>query len=169
MATLFAVLGGLGVGVQALGTITQGREAKAQADYQAQVAAANADEAQASSQRDAAEQYRRGRILESKQRAAIAAGGGSTADPSVLDIMGDTASAADLNARTEIYKGENQARGYDSMAAVDRAQGKSAMSAAYLGAAGDLFSGASSLYARFGAPLKAKPAAPTSGVKLPYG
>ncbi len=166
LATLFTVMGGVGAGAQALGTITQGREVKAQAQYQAEVAEQNADEAQASSQRDAEAQRRQGALIESRQRAAIAGGGGSTADPSVLDLMGDTASAADLNARTDLYKGAQQAAGYQGIANVDRVNARAAMPAAYLGATSDLFSGVSSLYERFGKP--AKQVDPTAGIQIPY-
>lgn len=165
--TLALIAGGIGTAVSTLGTIQAGREAKAQADYQAKVQEAQADEAYASSQRDAAEKYRKGRIMLGDQRAAVAASGGDLTDPSVIDIMGDTEAEIDLAARTDIYKGDQQARGYNDAAINSRISGKNAQKASYISAAGSLFSGISSMYSRFGA--QAKTSAPTNNVKLPYG
>lgn len=150
LAGLAPIFGAIGTGISVLGTIQQGREAKAQAEYQATVQEMQADEAQAASQRDAAETYRKGQIMLGDQRAAIAASGGSLTDPSVIDIMGDTAAEIDLAARTDIYKGEQQARGYNDAAVNSRISGQNALKASYIGAAGGLFSGISNMYSRFG-------------------
>lgn len=165
--TLALIAGGIGTAVSTLGTIQAGREAKAEADYAAKQQEMQADEATASSQRDAAEKYRKGRIMLGDQRAALAASGGDLTDPSVIDIMGDTEAEVDLAARTDIYRGEQQARGYNDAAINSRISGKNAQKASYISAAGNLFSGMSSMYSRFGAP--AKTSAPTNNVKLPYG
>lgn len=165
--SLGQTLGLVGTGISTVGTIAGGIEARNQAKYQQEVAEQNADEAKAASQREAADRRREGRLVMSRQRAAIAAGGGSTADDSVLDLMGDTAAAADTNAKLELYKGEQQARGYKDAANVAEYQAKIAMPAAFLGAAGDLFSGVSSMYSRFG--QQQKRVAPASNVVLPYG
>lgn len=150
LAGLAPIFGAIGTGVQVLGTLQAGREAEARANYEAEVQEQQADEAYAASQRDAAETYRKGRIMLGDQRAAIAASGGSLTDPSVIDIMGDTAAEIDLAARTDIYKGEQQARGYNDAAVNSRATGRSARSASFIGAAGGLFSGISNMYSRFG-------------------
>lgn len=165
--TLALLAGGIGTGIQALGTIRAGKDADAKAQYEAKVQEQQSDEAKAASQRDAAAQYRQGQQLLSQQRAAIAGSGGSIADPSVIDLMGDTAGEARLAADTEIYKGEQQARGYNDAAVNSRISGKNAKTAAYIGAAGSLFSGVSSMYSRFG--QQAKQTAPSSSSNLIYG
>lgn len=167
LAGLPAILGGIGTGIQVLGTIKAGNDADAKAQYEAKVQEQQADEAKAASQRDAAAQYRQGNQILSQQRAAIAGSGGSLTDPSVLDLMGDTAAEADLAGRTEIYKGEQQSRGYNDAAKNSRISGKNAKTAAYIGAAGSLFSGVSSMYSRFG--QQAKQTAPSSSSNLIYG
>lgn len=167
LAGLAPIFSAVGTGISVLGTIQAGREAKAQAEYQAKVQEQQADEAYASAQRDATEKYRKGRIMLGDQRAAIAGSGGDLTDPSVLDIMGDTEAEIDLAARTDIYKGEQQARGLNDAAINSRISGKNAQKASYISAAGSLFSGVSSMYSRFGAP--AKTSAPKTSVKLPYG
>ncbi len=166
--TLALIAGGIGTAVSTLGTIQAGREAKAQAEYQAKVQEQQADEAYASSQRDAAEKYRKGRIMIGDQRAAIAGAGGDLTDPSVLDIMGDTEAEIDLAARTDIFRGEQQARGYNDAAVNSRITGKNAQKAAFLNAGASLFSGVSNMYSRFG--QQARTTATASGATRPlYG
>lgn len=147
------------------GAIQQGREQEARFQYEQKVAAMQADEAEAASQRDAYARNREGQFILSQQRAGLAAGG-SLDDPSVIDLMGDTQDQIGLAVDTEIYKGKQQARGYNDAAAVAGVNAKNAMSAAYLNAGANLFSGISSMYSRFG--QQAKKTAPTSSVKLPY-
>lgn len=165
--SLGQTLGLVGTGISTVGTIAGGIEARNQAKYQQEVAEQQEDEARAASQREAAERRREGRLAMSRQRAVIAASGGSTAEDSVLDIMSDTAAAADQNANMELYKGEQQARGYKDAANVAAYQAKIAMPSAFLGAAGDLFAGVSNMYSRFG--QQQKRVAPASNVVLPYG
>lgn len=167
LAGLAPILGGIGTGIQVLGTIKAGNDADARAQYEAKVQEQQADEAKAASQRDAAAQYRQGQQILSQQRAGIAGSGGSLADASVIDLMGDTAAESDLAARTENYKGEQQARGYNDAAKNSRISGRNARTASYLSAAGGLFSGVSSMYSRFG--QQAKQTAPSSSSNLIYG
>lgn len=167
LAGLAPILGAVGTGIQVLGTIKAGNDADAKAQYEAKVQEQQADEAKAASQRDAASQYRQGQQLLSQQRAAIAGSGGSLSDPSVIDLMGDTAGEARLAADTELYKGEQQSRGYNDAAKNSRISGKNAKTAAYISAAGGLFSGVSSMYSRFG--QQARQTAPASSSNLIYG
>lgn len=166
--TLALIAGGIGTAISTFGTIQAGREAEAQANYQAKVQEQQADEAYASSQRDAAEKYRKGQIMLGDQRAAIAGSGGDLTDPSVLDIMGDTQAEIDLAARTDIFRGDQQARGYNDAAINSRISGQNAKRASYLNAAGTLFSGVSNMYSRFG--QQAKSTKTASGSTRPlYG
>lgn len=148
------------------GALQQGKDAEAKAKYEAKVQEQQADEAQAASQREASEKYRQGQYMLSQQRAAIAGSGGSVNDPSVIDMMGETAGETALSAETSIYKGEQQARGYNDAAKVSRYEGKAARRASYYNAAGALFSGVTSMFSRFGAPQKS---APAKSVRTPYG
>ena len=145
----------------------EGREQKARFEYDQKVASQQADEATAASQRDAMERYREGRYLLSQQQAAIAGSGGNMTDPSVMDVMGDTTERVALAAQTDIYKGEQQARGYNDAAKVAGYNADSAMRAARIRAAGALFSGVSSMFSRFGESNKKTQTA--SSVSLPYG
>lgn len=164
---LAPILGAVGTGIQVLGTIQAGNDANARAQYEAKQQEMQADEAVAASQRDAAAEHRQGQQLLSQQRAAIAGSGGSLTDPSVIDLMGDTAAEANLAARTRMYQGDQQARGYNDAAKASRISGRNARTASLISAAGGLFSGVSSMYSRFG--QQAKQTAPASGSNLIYG
>ncbi|MFN7089985.1 MAG: hypothetical protein ACK4P4_05485 [Allorhizobium sp.] len=153
--------------LQVGGAIQQGREQEARFHYEQQVQEQASDEAQAASQRDALARTREGQFILSQQRAAIGAGGGNLDDPGVIDLMDDTQEQIRYASDTEIYKGEQQARGYNDAAKIAGVNASSAMSAAKLNAAGALFSGVSSMYSRFG--QQAKKTAPASTVALPYG
>ncbi|MDR6818507.1 hypothetical protein J2X76_003684 [Neorhizobium sp. 2083] len=148
------------------GTLQQGREAKARYAYEQKVQQAQADEAEAASQRDAAQRYREGRLIESQQRAAIAGSGGDLTDPSVIDLMDDTKDQVIYAADSDIFKGKQQAAGYNDAAKISKINGDNAMKAAQISAGAQLFGGISNMFSRFGAPAK-KQQAPS--VQLPYG
>lgn len=174
MGFLTPVLGAIGTIASIGGTIMsvagameEGREQKARYQYEQKVAAQQADEATAASQRDAMARYREGRYLLSQQQAAIAGSGGNMTDPSVMRIMDDTTEQVTLAAETDIYKGDQQARGYNDAAKVAGYNANSAMRAARIKAASTLFSGMSTMFSRFGE--SNKKTATSSAVKLPYG
>jgi hypothetical protein len=161
-----ATIGGTILSVS--GAMQQGKEEKARFQYEQKVAAQQADEAQAASQREAMARYREGRMLLSQQQAAIAGSGGSLSDPSVIDIMDDTKEQITLAAQTDIYRGDQQARGYNDAAEVADYDAQNAMRKARLNAMSNLFSGVSSMFDRFGQ-SSMKPKAGGSSVALPYG
>lgn len=152
MAVLGTIATIAGTALSVIGTISAGAQQSAAYKYQAQQDKIAADEAKASSQREAAAQRRQGDLVLSRQRAAIAANGGNTAEPSVIDVMADTGTEADLAARTQLFKGEEQSRGYKDAATIAGINASNARTNSYFGAAGDLFKGVTSFYDRFGAP-----------------
>lgn len=166
MGFLAPVLGAIGTIVSVAGTMEEGREQKARYQYEQKVAAQQADEATAASQRDAMARYREGRYLLSQQQAAIAGSGGNMTDPSVMRIMDDTTEQVTLAAESDIYKGDQQARGYNDAAKVAGYNAESAMRAARIKAASTLFSGMSTMFSRFGE--SNKKTATSSTVTPPY-
>lgn len=152
MSSLGMIATAIGTVVSVAGTIAAGAQQKARFEYEAKVQEQQADEAMAASQRDAAARYREGALIASQQRAGIAAGGGSLGDAGVIDLMGDTREQVGLAAQTEIYKGDMQAKGYNDAAAISRIDARNSMTNAWLTAGGQLFSGISSMYSRFGQP-----------------
>lgn len=145
-----AGLGLVGSVMQMQGTLQQGREEKARYEYEKKVKEQQADEAQAASQRDAAARHREGELILSQQRAGIAAGGGGLAEGGVINLMADTKDRVGLATETELYKGDQQARGYNDAAKIAQMNADNAMSRARNAAAGQLFSGVTSMFNRFG-------------------
>jgi signal transduction protein with GAF and PtsI domain len=145
-----AVAGLAGTVMQVQGTLQQGREQQARYEYEQKVQEQQADEAQAASQRDAAARHREGELILSQQRAGIAASGGGLAEGGVIDLMGDTKERVEFAKETELYKGEQQAKGYDDAAKVAGINAENAMKSAQYAAAGQLFSGVTSMFSRFG-------------------
>lgn len=167
----FELIAGLasaaGTVVSAMGSIQAGKDAQEKAEYEAEVQEMQADEAVAGSQRDAASRNREGQLLLSQARAAAAASGG-VSDPSVIDAMGGIAEQTAYNREAEIFKGEQQSRGYNDAAAVSRVDGARARAAGTMGAIGTIFGGVSSMYSRFG--QQARVTTPAAGTTRPlYG
>jgi len=147
--------------------------------FQAEQARVNAGQAVAASQRDAAEQARQGRLLQSRALALAAAGGGGASDPTIVNIMGSIAGEGAYRSMVSLYKGEEQARAlrmeaaardYDAAAA---REGGALREQAYKSAArtGILRAGLS-LFEKYGMADQPKAAAGagwTSGYDLPAG
>lgn len=112
-----------------------------------------AQESRAAAQRAALEKKRETGLIQSKLQARAAASGGGADDPGVLDLAGDIAGRGEYEALTEMYRGENRARGLEDAAIGSRmsgdaalAEGKAKQTASYFSAAGTLVGGAGSAY-----------------------
>lgn len=112
-----------------------------------------AQESRAAAQRVALDKGRETTLLQSKLQARAAASGGGASDPGVLDLAGDIAGRGEYEALTEMYKGENRARGLEDTAIGSRltgdaakAEGEAKRSASYLSAAGTLIGSAGSAF-----------------------
>jgi len=112
-----------------------------------------AQESRAASQRVAMDKRRESVLLNSKLQARAAASGGGADDPGVLDLAGDIAGRGEYDALTELYKGENRARGLMDSAMASRmtgeaalAEGKAKRNSSFLSAAGTLIGGSASAY-----------------------
>lgn len=82
---------------------------------------ANSERAMA--QREYINAQRDKRLAQSKVVASAAAGGGSTLDPSVVDIIGDLEAEGKYNADSALYTGETAARSFSSQATLNRYEG----------------------------------------------
>ena len=153
----------------------QGRQEQERANYIASQNDTIAGQERAASQRQAMEQQRQKRLVQSRGQAVAAASGGGALDPGVLDIMGDIEDQGNYNALVALYEGESSARNYENQAnlsrwqgvnalnaskteawgsrqqgALARAEGKAKKKQAYIGALGSALGGASSLYSKYG-------------------
>jgi hypothetical protein len=110
--------------MQASAAKQEGREQQSLANYEAAQADTNAKQERASAQRAAIEQRRKARLVQSRQQAVAAASGAGVSDPTVVDIMGDTEAEGEYRALTELYQGEERARGLEDQAATRRYEGR---------------------------------------------
>ena len=112
-------LDGLATGAKAFGQIAQGNAESKQAEYQAKQLEANAKAHQAKASRTAEEERRRGDVILSNARAAMAGNGGSTTDAGAIQTLAEIQSTTDFNSLSALYDGDTQA---DSN--IQAAQGK---------------------------------------------
>ena len=119
----------------AVGAMQQGNSANAAAQYNTQVANNNAIAARQA----AGEDKKRHDRLTMKRMGTLRAGSAS------LDLLEDSAMQEELEALSILHGGEVQAIGFENTATLERARGKSAKQAGYMGAAGSLLKGAGGL------------------------
>jgi hypothetical protein len=135
----------LNAGGTIIGANSEAKELRTQA---AQLDA-QAGTTRASSQRQAMEERRQARLVQSRQLALAAAGGGAD-DPSVVNAMADVEGEGSYRAAAALYDGDTQAQGYEAQAAANRRGAKSVKTAGALKAAGTILSAGTSLFGKYG-------------------
>lgn len=138
-----------GGGVSAIGTIASGNAARDAAYFKAAQEDQQANEARAVSQRQAEENRRRAGLATSRIQALSAASGGGASDQSILKLSGDVAGRGEYQALSDLYTGENRARGLEDAAMADRMTGDAQASASKFKAFGTLLSSAGGIYEKF--------------------
>lgn len=125
----------------AVSSVQQGMAANAAAKYNARVSENNARQAELSAKYD--EDRHRDNVMRlmGSQRARYAAAGIDPNSDTALDVMADTAIQSELDALALRYGGKVQSSAYKDQANLDRAAGKNAMMAGYMGAGGSLLTG----------------------------
>lgn len=129
--------------------------------YEADQARVNAGQVQAAAQRTAMEQRRQGAIVQSRALALAAAGGGSTSDPGIVNLIAGNAGEIAYRSAVALYEGEDKARTMEAFAKGKEYSGAMAVKSAYqtadntrsasrVGAFGDLVKGGASLFSAFG-------------------
>jgi hypothetical protein len=88
----------------------EGQRIRAEKQFEAAQARQNAGQALAVGQRDAIEQGRQNRLIQSRIQALVAAGGGGTADPTIVNLIGNTAAEGAYQAAVALYQGEDKDR-----------------------------------------------------------
>ena len=104
----------------------------------------------ASSQREAMEERRKARLLQSRGLAVAAASGGGADDPGVVNILADIAGEGEYRSLTALYEGNERAFGLESEAKARRKEAKNVKTAGYIGAASTLLGAGSSMSERYG-------------------
>lgn len=134
-----------------------GARQKAASEFEAAQLEQNAGQAIASSQREAEEQRRQTRLVQSRALALSAASGGGVTDPTVVNLIGDIAGEGAYRAGVALYQGADKARQMNMGASAKRYEGDLAVEAgnnkakAYRmqGIAG-AFGSATSLFGKYG-------------------
>lgn len=134
--------------------------AAGQMENNAKLARVSANNATGASQAKAEESLRQNRLLQSRQIAIAAAGGGSVGEKSVQDTIARTASEGKLAADVDLYEGAlrstdllNQAIGLENKAKITRFEGRQARQAGNIGAFSSLLTTgakAGSFYGKYG-------------------
>lgn len=127
--------------IGAAGSVATGIAQKNAADYQAEQQEQAGKEAFAASQRDADQKRREATLVQSRQQALAAASGGGASDPTIVRLMTQTAGQGELNAQTELYKGDQQKRGLFDAANASRMSGNASLFGSFLDGAGTLTKG----------------------------
>ena len=107
-------------------------------------------------QRAAFEKRREGRLATSTLVARAAASGASATDPTIIKLGGDIAGRSEYRALSDMARGENEGRRWESQAALNRWQAgiardeaDAAMTSGFLRAGSSILSSASSLFQRY--------------------
>jgi len=106
---------------------TAAQRQKTEAEFEAEQMTQAAGQAIATSQRDAIEQRRQARLLQSRAIAISGASGASVTDPTVLNLIGDIAGQGSYRAAVALYQGEDKARQLNMAADAKRYEGDVAL------------------------------------------
>lgn len=141
-----------GAEIKATATELGGTIDKNEADYLATEYDQAASEARAVGQRNAFDQRRTAKLALSTLVARAASSGGGASDPTVLKLASNIAERGEYLALSDMYTGENKARGLEDEAKAVRYTGEAKKYAADLEATGTRYLGAADKY---GSRLKA--------------
>lgn len=142
--TIGAAVVGAGASIySAYQTVEQGKAQKAEYDRQANVDELMGKNEYAAAQREAEQKRLEGELVMSRQQAYAAAsgGGGGASDPTIVQILGDTATRSKANSDAVLYAGDGARDSYNSSAAARRASGANNFLGSTLSAAGTLAGG----------------------------
>lgn len=139
-----------GAALKAGGTIFSSRSQAKSLKSEAAQLDVQAGQTQASSQRDAIEQRRQARLVQSRALAVAAASGGGADDPGVVNIISDIAGEGEYRAMTALYNGDTEAAGLRGQATARRKEAKNVKTAGLINAASTLVGAGSSMFDRYG-------------------
>lgn len=126
--------------IMAASAVAQGNAAKKQGQFNARVQARNAAVARDQAAAEIARQRIAARKTIGSMRAAYAASG-VTVEGSPLDVLEESAAAAELDTQTLRYRGELRAQGAEIGASLENYKGNEAQRAGWISAAGTIFGG----------------------------
>lgn len=131
--------------IGAVSAVSQARQQQAASKYNEKVANQQATVANQVAESNAERQKRSAAKKIGSMEAAYAASGVSQ-EGSVIDVLEESSRNAELDRLNILHGGKLQALGYQNTAALNKAQGKNAMSAGYMSAAGTLIGGSGAMF-----------------------
>ncbi len=150
LAPVAAPLMAVGTLVSAFGSMNAGKSQQQAADYSAQVAEGEAEQAVATGTSNVAQQYRKTQLNLSENTAKAAASGVNPGFGSPVANAGNIAKWGTYNAMMDMFNAKSQAQGLRTQAAADRYGGQQAADAGMWNAAGTIIGGATSLASKYG-------------------
>lgn len=145
MMSLAGLAGGMSIGGSLLsgyGTLKQGNDQYAAAQFAANQLRQNAGQAEAAGQRDAAVQVRQSALLQSRALAVAGASGAGAVDPDVLRAIAGLAGEGQLAADTAMYNAKESARGMRNQAEAGMFEAKQTKKGSKVAALATMLSGA---------------------------
>lgn len=139
------VSGALGTVLSAKGQLEGGANSDRALRYRARQLERNAGQEVAASTMAAQEEQRKSALITSRAIAVAAASGGNTLDPTVLRILQGISAEGELASATQLYNGQERARGLKEQATADRYEGKMYRTAGRKKALGTLLTGVTSI------------------------
>lgn len=137
----------IGMGMQAGGTIMQGRQAEKAAKLRKKQLEANASRTRVASQQVARDYLKESTLLESRAR-AVAAASGAGGDQ-VEGIIDDIGAAGEYRALMALYNGETTANTQKFAGEVEMFEGSGAKSASYLSAGSTIMTESADQWSRY--------------------
>ena len=135
----------IGVGT----TLMAGKQQNDLAAFEAGQMIESAKAERAVSQREAEQERKRSKYIQSRAKSLAAASGASASDPTIENIIGGLDAEGEYRALSALYNGEQQAEGMEMGAKVRRIEGRDARRAANYKAANTLMSSGASLYEKY--------------------
>jgi hypothetical protein len=141
------MVGGTAIGAGS--AISEGITTQKAKDYEAAQLFQAAKAMQAKGTRASADQRRKGEIIQSNARAAMAGSGGVTSDAGAIEQLGEIKQATDYNALAAIYEAETKAQGLRARGKAALYEGKAAKKAGQRKALGTLLTGGGMVAGRY--------------------
>lgn len=139
-----------GGAVTAAGTIVSGKRADEAAQFKAAQLEQAAGESRAAASNQAFERRRAAGLTLSSLQARAAAFAGDASNPGIIKLGSDIAQRGEYQALSEMYTGENRARGLTDAAVGARMEGDAAKEASYYAAGGTILSAAGGMGKTYG-------------------
>lgn len=146
MAPLMLVATLASAAISAYGAVKAGKDQQAALDFEAKQHERQAADELAAGQRLALDKRREGDLAMSAVRATAADSGAGVLTPNIMEIFGSLGEQADLNARAEIYGGQNRQAGKLDAATANKVKGKSIYQGSILSGIGEGLKGVGKAY-----------------------